>query len=321
MLARKALETARVLFLGELQMPDRDRLGGVLVGSGNRALGDVGRVAGSGGHPEFERFVEVLGQRCQVLQWTGGGLEEGAEGEIVEGWNGRWTPETLTVFSRPIPVPKVQNGTAVFFSDLLSESLGLEDIALTSTFHNLFVCAVPPLNPSLKNEAKRLISLLNAVYIRIQCPPPLAFTYPIEELFFHTPTSTASPNGETEWDISGDSAPLLSEKFSETYQYSTLPLRSNIASSYIPQAQESVQKMNFANAEAFTGTVELFPAERAERSAAMLGGKGLRSAVVPPGFGMERFWAWLGGERGRGSRVRGSRRAGGTGRKAVIDEV
>ncbi|RPA95690.1 hypothetical protein L873DRAFT_1295864, partial [Choiromyces venosus 120613-1] len=186
-------------------------------------------------------------------------------GESVP-WDGQWTSETPTVFSRPIPLAKTQNGTAVFsFSELCAENLGPADyITLTSTFHTLFIHSIPPLTPSLKNEVRRFISLLDEVYesgvrlcLRLPCP--------IEELFFHTPTTTStSPNRETEWDMSGDSDPLFSETFSETYKDTTLPFRPNVASTYTPRAQESVQKINFTNVDMFKGTDERFAAKRAE---------------------------------------------------------
>lgn len=77
-----------------------------------------------------------------------------------------WQSTSLRVYGRQVLVPKHLNGVAYWdFSDLCEGSFGPADyITLASTFHTLILDNVPVLTISQKNEARRLITLLDALY-------------------------------------------------------------------------------------------------------------------------------------------------------------
>ena len=77
-----------------------------------------------------------------------------------------WTPETLTVYGRAVHIPTRHNGTALFtFPQLCGATLGPADyITLASTYHTICITDVPVLGFLQKNEARRFITLLDAMY-------------------------------------------------------------------------------------------------------------------------------------------------------------
>lgn len=149
-----------------------------------------------------------------------------------------YTPHTLTIYSRPVYVPaQTSTGyTRWTFTQLCATNLGPADyITLASTYHTLILTAVPVLTGILKNEARRFITLLDALY-ESRCRLLIAeASAPIDQLFF--PTTPASPE-QTPKDASvtedaGDA--IASESISEIYQDRTSPFRPNI-SSYTPSS-------------------------------------------------------------------------------------
>jgi cell division protein ZapE len=85
-------------------------------------------------------------------------LTDGAEAAPVE----------IAVGTRRLPVPRAAGGVARFdFGDLCERALGAADyLALTEAFHCLFVEGVPVLTPSRRNEARRFMTLVDALYER-----------------------------------------------------------------------------------------------------------------------------------------------------------
>ena len=73
---------------------------------------------------------------------------------------------SLSVKGRTIPVPRAGNGAARFsFGDLLQRPLGAQDyLALARRFHTVVVENVPAMDVSQRNEAKRLINLVDTFY-------------------------------------------------------------------------------------------------------------------------------------------------------------
>ncbi|KWU41050.1 hypothetical protein RHOSPDRAFT_23715 [Rhodotorula sp. JG-1b] len=98
------------------------------------------------------------------------------KGEIDdEAWNEalRWIAgdvkgeaTTLSVYGRQVKVPWAAGGVARFsFKDLCEQPLGPADyISIGSAFHTIIIDDVPVLPLSAKNEARRLITLLDALY-------------------------------------------------------------------------------------------------------------------------------------------------------------
>jgi peroxisome-assembly ATPase len=142
-----------------------------------------------------------------------------------------WKPSTLHVYGRRIRVSaSTPSGTTMWtFSQLCAANLGPADyITLASTYHTLILTDVPVLTLQLKNEARRFITLLDALYeskcrllMRAQAPPDL--------LFFPETKRAAglSIEGDGRKDESGES--VYQETFSEIYQDSTAPFRPNIS--------------------------------------------------------------------------------------------
>ena len=78
----------------------------------------------------------------------------------------RWRSEALEVKGRKIPVPAVAKGAARFtFAALCEQAHGAEDyLTIAWTYHTVFLDAVPILDDDQHNEAKRLMTLIDALY-------------------------------------------------------------------------------------------------------------------------------------------------------------
>jgi cell division protein ZapE len=73
---------------------------------------------------------------------------------------------TITVHGRAVPVPREAAGVARFtFAELCARPLGAADyLAIAAQFHTLLVGDVPQLTPDKRNEAKRFVTLIDALY-------------------------------------------------------------------------------------------------------------------------------------------------------------
>ena len=134
----------------------------------------------------------------------------------------RFSPDIIKVYGRTIPVPRTFEGVTEWaFSELCKTTLGPADyITLASKYHTLILRDVPVLKWLMKNEARRFITLLDALY---ECRCKLFITAEAgpDDIFF--------PDMENEQ--SEDSADAVySETFSEAYQDATAPFRPNILS-------------------------------------------------------------------------------------------
>jgi cell division protein ZapE len=87
---------------------------------------------------------------------------------------------TLTAQGRKVDVPKAARGVAWFsFHELCARPLGAGDyLAIATHFHTVFIDRVPKLKEAQRNEAKRFMTLIDALYehkvktiISAQCPP------------------------------------------------------------------------------------------------------------------------------------------------------
>jgi len=76
--------------------------------------------------------------------------------------------EEVPVGTRTLRVPAAAGGLARFeFADLCNRALGAADyLALTERFHTLFLDHVPELTPDRRNEARRFMTLVDALYER-----------------------------------------------------------------------------------------------------------------------------------------------------------
>lgn len=177
-----------------------------------------------------------------------------------------WTPTALTVYARPLRFETTHHGILKSsFDALCATYLGPADyVSLCSTFHTLILTDVPVLTLAHKNEARRFITLLDALY-EARCRLLIEAAAPPDKLFFPETTrtlrarspgvsATLSSGTGTGADIvthrdgtasrpdtppqeddadNYDADSIISESFSEMYQDSTAPFRPNV-SSYSP---------------------------------------------------------------------------------------
>ncbi|CDO76964.1 hypothetical protein BN946_scf184281.g11 [Trametes cinnabarina] len=124
----------------------------------------------------------------------------------------------ITVFGRKIRVPWSVGKVCKFtFSDLCDASLGAADyITLAARYHTFIITSIPALKVSAKNQARRFISLIDALYearCRLIC---LAEATP-ERLFF--PDASAETSQDTEGNHpSVDVDVMMAEAVGETQE-------------------------------------------------------------------------------------------------------
>ncbi|MSO64777.1 MAG: cell division protein ZapE [Alphaproteobacteria bacterium] len=75
-------------------------------------------------------------------------------------------PVTLEVQGRTLTLPRAANGVAVAsFADLCERPLGAADyLAIAQSFNTLILSGIPRLPPEKRNEAKRFVTLVDALY-------------------------------------------------------------------------------------------------------------------------------------------------------------
>ncbi|KAM0745812.1 hypothetical protein T439DRAFT_369898 [Meredithblackwellia eburnea MCA 4105] len=170
---------------------------------------------------------------------------------------------TLKVYGRKLDVPWAHEGVAKFsFHDLCEKALGPADyITIASNFHTIIVTDVPVLPLSAKNEARRLITLLDSMYesksrllvmaevdidnlffpdaIKVAAAEaleqsvsdellPSSQTGPIHDLNSPAlPSASANPAHDASAEV-GDS--LVEEMLGDVYQDLEAPYRPNISS-------------------------------------------------------------------------------------------
>ena len=132
-----------------------------------------------------------------------------------------WSPATMMVYGRSIKIPRAQNGVTMWtFDELCKGTYGPADyISLASTYHTLVLTEVPILNWLMKNEARRFITLLDALY-ECRCKLFVSAAAGPDDIFFPEEKKRAEEGD------SGDS--VYSETLSEVYQDATAPFRPNV---------------------------------------------------------------------------------------------
>jgi predicted ATPase len=186
-----------------------------------------------------------------------------------------WTPETMVVYGRKIHIPNHHKGTVYWQFDKLVESFGPADyITMASSFHTFIIDSVPCLSILQKNEARRFITLLDALY-EAKCKLIIRAESPPDSLFFpqsFNPTNSKSDSSK----VDADDA-MYSETIAEVYQDQMSPFRPNVSyydtksatAQYNPDQdsdfglQVQKEKINFGNTGAFSGEDERFAYKRA----------------------------------------------------------
>lgn len=128
-------------------------------------------------------FLDSLKSRCEVVQLDGGRDWRRVENpppltprwfeEDDTAFEESWTAESqdpeqaveLVVYGRSLTVPAVKGSACRFsFEDICETALGPADyITLASTFETFYIDNVPVLLLKNKNEARRLINLIDAL--------------------------------------------------------------------------------------------------------------------------------------------------------------
>lgn len=113
----------------------------------------LGRVKG------YESFIAPLGVK------TGKRIQEVWE-RLTDTIHGE--PQELKVLGRMIRIPQAARDCARFsFADLCEAPLGSADyLAIAESFRTIFVENIPTLGPHRRNEAKRLVLLIDTLYDR-----------------------------------------------------------------------------------------------------------------------------------------------------------
>ncbi|KAI9067251.1 hypothetical protein FKP32DRAFT_1588610 [Trametes sanguinea] len=262
------------------------RMGGIIVGSSNKVPDDLYK---NGVQRErLEPFVEALKARCPVVV-----MRSEKDWRAVRGSDGHrswYTPaqcsqfetqvtetvgidtvpasEDITVFGRKIHVPWSSEGVCKFtFSELCDASLGPADyITLAARYHTFIITSIPILKLSAKNQARRFISLIDALYearCRLIC---LAEAMP-EELFFpdapaETPPASINKDSVGNPAASVDVDVMMAEAVGETQDV----YRPNISSYDAPNMErERIQSAPLAldKLSIFSGKDEQFAFKRA----------------------------------------------------------
>jgi cell division protein ZapE len=98
-------------------------------------------------------------------------LGEAADAAMDEAWHrltddAPGTPTTLAVLGRDVAIPLAARGVARFdFSDLCARPLGASDyLAIAHAFDTVMIDHIPVMDVARRNEAKRFITLIDALY-------------------------------------------------------------------------------------------------------------------------------------------------------------
>ncbi|MEL7030196.1 MAG: cell division protein ZapE, partial [Pseudomonadota bacterium] len=77
-------------------------------------------------------------------------------------------PDAIPVGGRTVTAPLAALGAARFASeDLIAEALGAADyLAIAERYHTVFVDRIPLMGPENRNEAKRFVTFIDALYER-----------------------------------------------------------------------------------------------------------------------------------------------------------
>lgn len=185
-----------------------------------------------------------------------------------------WKSGQLIVYGRKVPVPRQCNGTAHWEFDELVHSFGPADyITLASNYHTFIIDHIPVLTVSKKNEARRFITFLDALY-EAKCKLLIRAEVGPDDLFFpdmRRKVKTIQKDGSIQEVVNEDAT--YSETVAEVFQDQVSPFRPNISTyadspnaKYDPDQDSDFgleKKVDFVNTGAFTGEDERFAYKRA----------------------------------------------------------
>lgn len=132
----------------------------------------------------FTPFIDIIRERCDVVETTGARdwrLDRMRSARVWHTPDGRvdfetlWRelkggepeePAHLTVLGRDVVIDRTAGSMArATFAELCGRPLGAQDyLAIARRFHTLFLEDVPILGPANHHEARRLVTLVDALY-------------------------------------------------------------------------------------------------------------------------------------------------------------
>lgn len=151
--------------------------------------------------------------------------------QIIRSADIPWQIGSIHVYGRNLTIPRHHSGlTKWTFDELCRTNLGPADyISIASAFHTLVLTDVPILNLTHKNEARRFITLLDALY-EAKCRLHLhAAAGPDSILFPETEQQDQEPKGLSPPTLSSKLDETYVETISEIYQDRTSPFRPNVS--------------------------------------------------------------------------------------------
>jgi predicted ATPase len=186
-----------------------------------------------------------------------------------------WQSGELIVYARAVRVPKQYGRVCYWDFNELVESFGPADyISLASNFHTFIIDRVPVLTLSMKNEARRFITFLDALY-EARCKLIIRAEVGPDDLFFPDmrPSSTPTDGMSSPGEVEDSEDATYSETVAEVFQDQVSPFRPNVStysespnSRYPDQDSEfgMEKKVDFVKTgSAFTGEDERFAYKRA----------------------------------------------------------
>lgn len=188
-----------------------------------------------------------------------------------------WGPSSLVVYGRAAVIPRQHDGVAYWdFTEIVGPFGPADYVTLASNFHTFVIDQVPILSSSMKIEARRFITLLDALY-ESRCKLIIRAEAGPDDLFFPETRERSAPASNQEvvnrQDDSGDAT--YSETIAEVFQDQMSPFRPNISTysdsrnaKYNPDQDsnfgiEPDRKVDFNKAGAFAGEDERFAYKRA----------------------------------------------------------
>lgn len=174
-------------------------------------------------------------------------------------------PATITVYNRSSEIPKTFNNKTVCllsFDHICKSRFSSSDyITLASIYKTVIIDDIPIMTTKMRNEARRFITLLDALY-EARCQLFIRSDVEVEDLFF-----PEEINNEEQAKSSDNSGEVQeAEMFARTTLDTLNPYRPNVTSydeDYAKEYKNSGKKVDFGNTKAFTGEDEEFAYKRA----------------------------------------------------------
>ncbi|KAG8763959.1 hypothetical protein FRC12_008349 [Ceratobasidium sp. 428] len=292
------------------------RMGGVVVATSNKVPGELYK--NGLGADRVKGFIDALEARCDVVR-VGGEKDwrrdvEGEEGET--GWylagdkerfeevvrkitkDRKETSTTLNIFSRRFHIPQIYLSSSssdppvarLTFPQLCNTALGTADYTtLASTFSTLILTEIPILRLSTKDQARRFIMLIDALYearVKVICLAEAE----IDGLFF--PDELAA--GKKEEESEGNERTMMEEALSEgdvAYRPNVSMYQQEPPKKLREESPRRVGGLPLRELSIFTGQEEKFAYARAtSRLVQMTSAKYATTAIWQPLAQMHQPW-------------------------------